>query len=296
MKPHNQCDKNQRQSVNLLSKRPASDDVLQTKYPRLDGTTTMVTTNGQVVQSNNLLKVGSEVIVKKVTSEMMTSVSKITTTPTKTKPFINLRRVDEIQKSQQLNKTLEKAKNRLGLTDKNKAIQRRKSTGTSLMQVSAKDRDGMVITLKKVTSLDDAKKAQPKKNGPKKVIGRRKTVGAKELMASNKMMNIEKGQTQTQTQTNKLSVTIPSKKEAVSGRMVTRSFRRSESSRKPTPIHRCDKCNYTTEVNANLQRHLLMHTGERPFKCKYCSKTCTQKVNLISHMQSSHPLVDVLDC
>lgn len=42
----------------------------------------------------------------------------------------------------------------------------------------------------------------------------------------------------------------------------------------PIPIkvlHKCDECDYATEVRTNLNRHKLMHTGEKPFKCRFCN-------------------------
>ncbi|KAL1416866.1 hypothetical protein MTO96_027461 [Rhipicephalus appendiculatus] len=45
----------------------------------------------------------------------------------------------------------------------------------------------------------------------------------------------------------------------------------------------CNLCNYTTDYPTNIQRHMLTHTGERPFRCDICGKGFTTKQNLESH-------------
>ncbi|XP_066275157.1 histone-lysine N-methyltransferase PRDM9-like [Branchiostoma lanceolatum] len=47
--------------------------------------------------------------------------------------------------------------------------------------------------------------------------------------------------------------------------------------------HRCKHCNYSTDNSANLQSHMVTHTGERPHKCPTCGKGFTEKGNLKRH-------------
>ncbi|KFM63774.1 Zinc finger and BTB domain-containing protein 46, partial [Stegodyphus mimosarum] len=46
----------------------------------------------------------------------------------------------------------------------------------------------------------------------------------------------------------------------------------------------CLYCSYVTYSNAGLQKHLVKHTGARPFVCEICNKGFTQKHNLKLHM------------
>ena len=49
-------------------------------------------------------------------------------------------------------------------------------------------------------------------------------------------------------------------------------------------INRCEVCYKVFESKRNVQRHMLLHTGERPFKCDVCDRRFNQKPHLKSHM------------
>lgn len=46
----------------------------------------------------------------------------------------------------------------------------------------------------------------------------------------------------------------------------------------------CKICHYSSPLLGNLKRHMLTHSGERPFGCKLCDKRFNQKCSLQRHM------------
>lgn len=50
----------------------------------------------------------------------------------------------------------------------------------------------------------------------------------------------------------------------------------------------CQWCGRNFDRISNLKRHVLLHSGIKPFKCLYCNYRATQKANVVQHLASRH--------
>lgn len=54
------------------------------------------------------------------------------------------------------------------------------------------------------------------------------------------------------------------------------------------PEFQCSWCFYSTPFKADLKKHILTHTGERPYSCHVCGRRFPRKDNLKRHIQGVH--------
>jgi uncharacterized Zn-finger protein len=47
----------------------------------------------------------------------------------------------------------------------------------------------------------------------------------------------------------------------------------------------CSQCDMAFTGTSHLKRHMLTHTGVRPYSCSYCSKSYTQSNDLMKHLK-----------
>ena len=53
----------------------------------------------------------------------------------------------------------------------------------------------------------------------------------------------------------------------------------------------CPFCPKIMKNTQGIKRHIMIHTGEKPFSCEYCSYTSNRSSNLRSHMKNTHNII-----
>ena len=51
-------------------------------------------------------------------------------------------------------------------------------------------------------------------------------------------------------------------------------------------MHKCEQCEFTFSSATYLKRHLVVHSGERPYECNHCGSTFVWKSNLGTHLKT----------
>uniref|UniRef100_A0A3Q3FQ76 C2H2-type domain-containing protein n=1 Tax=Labrus bergylta TaxID=56723 RepID=A0A3Q3FQ76_9LABR len=47
----------------------------------------------------------------------------------------------------------------------------------------------------------------------------------------------------------------------------------------------CPECGKAFRINSELKKHMMVHTGERPYSCPMCGKKFTKGYNLKKHRE-----------
>uniref|UniRef100_A0A8D8PRJ6 Zinc finger Y-chromosomal protein n=1 Tax=Cacopsylla melanoneura TaxID=428564 RepID=A0A8D8PRJ6_9HEMI len=50
----------------------------------------------------------------------------------------------------------------------------------------------------------------------------------------------------------------------------------------------CFECDYHSRYESQMKIHVLIHFGEKPFKCKYCSFASGRQFGITSHIKIKH--------
>ena len=50
----------------------------------------------------------------------------------------------------------------------------------------------------------------------------------------------------------------------------------------------CSHCDKSFSISGNLQRHLFIHSGQKPFKCTQCTKAFNNPSHLRRHVKNLH--------
>ncbi|XP_018023127.1 protein tramtrack, beta isoform isoform X2 [Hyalella azteca] len=59
--------------------------------------------------------------------------------------------------------------------------------------------------------------------------------------------------------------------------------------------YQCSLCGHSSLQKKDLVKHTRIHTGEKPFKCRYCEYRSTQSSNVNTHVKRVHPETLVAD-
>ena len=69
-------------------------------------------------------------------------------------------------------------------------------------------------------------------------------------------------------------------------KLVHLGLKKTQKKKKTIP---CPTCNKTFPDQENLNYHMNVHSGAKPYKCFYCEAAYQNKSNRLNHMKKSHP-------
>ena len=59
-----------------------------------------------------------------------------------------------------------------------------------------------------------------------------------------------------------------------------------------SPVFECSECDRLYSNRGKLERHMVVHTNERPHACEKCEATFRLRDHLLKHMRSAHGIVE----
>ncbi|XP_058451746.1 zinc finger protein 236-like [Malaya genurostris] len=71
------------------------------------------------------------------------------------------------------------------------------------------------------------------------------------------------------------------------GKTITQLRRHYQRHEDNVKKHKCDQCGFATRIPGHLKRHLLIHSGGKPFCCPHCDYSCNNIENLRKHVIST---------
>ena len=60
-------------------------------------------------------------------------------------------------------------------------------------------------------------------------------------------------------------------------------------------VWQCRLCGKMNPRKYDLQKHVRIHTGERPFACKVCQRTFNDKSAIIKHLRNMHKIDNIAE-
>ncbi|XP_055301592.1 zinc finger protein 3 homolog [Sitodiplosis mosellana] len=82
----------------------------------------------------------------------------------------------------------------------------------------------------------------------------------------------------------KKSIDVTGRAKAV----INAAHRKQSAVKRTKKQHKCSTCGYVATFPSYLKRHMLKHTGEKPFPCNICNKQFSQKPHVQAHLKT-HP-------